>query len=258
MKKKLLGILFVLGLLLALPSVVSFAETASGTCGAQGNEANVTWVLDDNGTLTISGSGAMADYNIRFVSAPWYYNYRATIKTVVIEDGVTNIGDYAFNGCVNLTLIYIPDGCNDGTSAIPSSANQIKYEVEHTTKGANGEKIVVIKSVTKSITLNCDSMGNGYYIIESEAGGSGTLSNVCKPNDDTTTHTGYSMRRREKITDKDHVYGCVAGGERRCIDCGAKQTCTGNPSEVKSGNLTYKCYTCGDGIEVVELNLAEA
>ena len=122
MKKKLLGILFVLGLLLALPSVVSFAETASGTCGAQGNEANVTWVLDDNGTLTISGSGAMADYNIRFVSAPWYYNYRATIKTVVIEDGVTNIGDYAFNGCVNLTLIYIPDGCNDGTSAIPSSA----------------------------------------------------------------------------------------------------------------------------------------
>ena len=31
-----------------------------GTCGDQGNEANVRWVLDGDGTLTISGSGAMA------------------------------------------------------------------------------------------------------------------------------------------------------------------------------------------------------
>ena len=105
MKKKLLGILFVLGLLLALPSMVSFAETKSGTCGATGNEANVTWVLDDNGTLTISGIGAMADY-ADASSVPWNGSVGA-IRKVMIED-VTNIGAYAFSDCTNLNSVTIP------------------------------------------------------------------------------------------------------------------------------------------------------
>ena len=229
-------------------------------CGAKGNEANVKWSLE-NSTLTISGSGDMKDYATAN-GVPWNDSI-ATIQTVMIENGVTHVGNYAFDGCVNLTLIYIPKGCNVGTYAIPGSANQIEYEVEHTTKNKDknidDEKIVVIKSVTKSITLNCDSMGNGYYIIKSEAGESVALSTVCTSNKDgTTTHTGYSMRRREEITDKDHVYGYVIDGERRCIDCGDVQTCKKNGDAVTLGGLTYQCYTCGDGIEVVELNLAAA
>ena len=179
-------------------------------------------------------------------------------SVIILSRNTPSIGNNAFNGCSKLTAIYMPKDCSIDTSAIPESINQIKYEVEHTTEGVNGETIVAITSVTRSVDLNCDSMGNGYYIIKNEAGDSVTLSDVCKPNDDTITHTGYSMRRRKKINAENHVYGCVAGGERRCIDCGAKQTCTGNPSEVKSGNLTYNCYTCGDGIKVVELNLAAA
>ncbi len=177
-------------------------------------------------------------------------------SVIILSRNITSIGNNAFNGCSKLTAIYMPKDCSIDTSAIPESINQIKYEVEHTTEGVNGETIVAITSVTRSVDLNCDSMGNGYYIIKNEAGDSVTLSDVCKPNDDTITHTGYSMRMRKKINAENHVYGCVVDGERRCIDCGAKQTCTGNPSEVKSGNLTYNCYTCGDGIKVVELNLA--
>ena len=70
MKKKLLGVLFVLGLLLALPSVVSFAETKNGTCGAAGNEDNVKWKYNGYAILTISGTGDMADYDDAS-SAPW-------------------------------------------------------------------------------------------------------------------------------------------------------------------------------------------
>ncbi len=138
MKKKLLGILFVLGLLMALPSVVSFAETKSGTCGATGNEANVTWVLDDNGTLTIGGAGNMKDYNpVSNIFAPWY-DARVDIQTVVIGSGVTRIGNWAFYQCANLKSVTIPNSvtsigsyafrsCTSLTSAtIPNSVTSIE------------------------------------------------------------------------------------------------------------------------------------
>ena len=70
-----------------------------GTCGE-----NLTWKLDDEGTLTISGTGAMT--NFAFCESPWYGN--TAIKNVVIEDGVTSIGDDAFNGCTELTSVAIP------------------------------------------------------------------------------------------------------------------------------------------------------
>ncbi len=110
MKKKLLGVLFVLGLLLALPSVVSFAENVSGTCGAEDGGTNITWTLDDEGTFTISGTGAMADYDAAS-SVPWNGSV-ATIKTVVIEDGVSKIGANAFYGCKNLNSVTIAKSVN--------------------------------------------------------------------------------------------------------------------------------------------------
>ena len=91
----------------SLTNVTLHYYVDSGTCGATGNEANVKWALDDNGTLTISGSGAMADYNARNIM-PWSDNVK-TIKTVVIENGVTNIGDYAFYGHINLKSVTMPN-----------------------------------------------------------------------------------------------------------------------------------------------------
>ena len=71
-------------------------ETYSGTCGASGN--NLTWVLSRN-TLTISGTGAMKDYAEKDHHAPWYDHAWLDIKNVVVEEGVTHIGAYAFDGC---------------------------------------------------------------------------------------------------------------------------------------------------------------
>ena len=75
---------------------------ASGTCGEKGN--NLTWILDDEGVLTISGTGAMANWEN---DSPWHENQ--DIKSVMIEDGVTSIGVNAFYGCSGLTSIKIPD-----------------------------------------------------------------------------------------------------------------------------------------------------
>ena len=65
---------------------------------------NVTWNLE-NGTLTISGTGAMT-------SAPWLQAHRDEIQTVIIEEGVTAIADYAFRNCVNLESVSFPAGMN--------------------------------------------------------------------------------------------------------------------------------------------------
>ncbi len=73
------------------------SEIASGVCGD-----DLTWVLKGNGVLTISGTGDMYDYPSG--RAPWY-EYRDSIMSVVVEDGATSIGNYAFYDCENMTSV---------------------------------------------------------------------------------------------------------------------------------------------------------
>ncbi|MCD8397913.1 MAG: leucine-rich repeat protein [Lachnospiraceae bacterium] len=97
-----------------VPTVISEEETQeeteetdggivdSGTCGD-----DLTWVLSNEGTLTISGTGAMDNY--LSASSPWY-GFCTSIIKVVIESGVTTIGNSAFFDCENLIAVDIPQG----------------------------------------------------------------------------------------------------------------------------------------------------
>ena len=78
------------------------------TVVASGTSGDVSWTLTDDGVLIISGTGAMADY-ADGNSVPWASN-QADITSVVIENGVTTIGNYAFYYCRNLTSVSIPAG----------------------------------------------------------------------------------------------------------------------------------------------------
>ncbi len=79
-------------------SAVTAAEVANGECGSA-----LTWSLDDEGTLTISGEGYMYSYSAD-APAPWA-EHAQNIKKVIIEDGVISIGKYAFAGCTALESI---------------------------------------------------------------------------------------------------------------------------------------------------------
>ena len=70
-----------------------------------GKDGNITWRLTKDGTLYISGQGDMLDHYTK--EAPWV---NKTIKKVIIERGVTSIGEYAFAMCGSLESIEIPDG----------------------------------------------------------------------------------------------------------------------------------------------------
>lgn len=134
--KKAIAILLATALLLSIFSIVpmtaSAAESMHSAGAASGTTGDCTWTLDDEGVLTISGNGAMEDY-YNYNSMPWG-NY---ISKVIIEDGVTSIGDFAFYGCTGLTSVSIPDsvtsigysafeGCTGLTSiTIPDSVTSI-------------------------------------------------------------------------------------------------------------------------------------
>ena len=160
----------------------------SGDCGT-----NVDFVLSNDYTLTISGIGDMFDYIAN--TLPWK-NYTAEIKNVVVEDGVTNIGERAFYGCDGLTSVTIPNSvtsigdyafywCKSLTSVtIPNSVMSIG---EDAFGGCSGlTSITVVSGNTKY-----DSRNDCNAIIETS---SNTLVSGCKntiiPN--TVTSIGQS------------------------------------------------------------------
>ncbi len=75
---------------------------SSGTCGD-----SLTWTMDDDGTLTISGTGTMTNYSGG--RAPWYSS-RASITAVVIDSEITSVGNSAFYNCTSLTTVTFGSG----------------------------------------------------------------------------------------------------------------------------------------------------
>ena len=87
---------------------ISASDTTSGWCGA-----DATWSFDERTeTLTISGEGEMSDYEADryssgLITHPWA-RLRNKIKKIVIEDGITKIGKYAFALCDQVLEVTIP------------------------------------------------------------------------------------------------------------------------------------------------------
>lgn len=79
---------------------------AQGTCGAEGDGSNVTWVLTTDGTMILSGTGAVAAYDSR-KDTPWGdYNYQ--ILRVEVQKGITSVS--GFCSCYELQEVSLPEG----------------------------------------------------------------------------------------------------------------------------------------------------
>ncbi len=135
MKKRLLCLALVLCVIFTLLPISAFA---AGTVASGKYGSNLSWTLDSNGTLTVSGTGEMYEYS-GVGAIPWY-SCRDSIKKVVLSNGITSIGSEAFYRCENLTSVTIPNsvktiggmafyGCSSLKSVtIPSSVTAIKND----------------------------------------------------------------------------------------------------------------------------------
>ena len=105
---RLLALLLTFVMTFSLLPTVTWAAT-SGDCSADDGSSSVTWSYDANTTtLTISGTGAMADYGTTTSArAPWY-SQRGTVTKITVSEGVTRIGAFAFNSYAKLTSVSLP------------------------------------------------------------------------------------------------------------------------------------------------------
>ncbi|MCH5211294.1 MAG: leucine-rich repeat domain-containing protein [Oscillospiraceae bacterium] len=164
--KKVVTIILTIMLLSLMPYIASATNTDSGICGANGD--NLTWTLDENGTLIISGEGDMANYDTpnSSNSRPW-----ANAKTVIIENGVTSIGSYAFASCGDITSVSLPNSVTElgycafayctGLSDLPMSDGIIKID-DSAFMGCSGLSSVTIPANVASLGrmafYNCSAL----------------------------------------------------------------------------------------------------
>lgn len=119
---------FALAVALLLCFVPAISVEVKATSGALGD--HLTWSLV-NGTLTISGTGAMPDKTAMTFNSDWY-EQRLEIKKVVIQEGVTHIGDWAFFQCENMTSVSIPSTVKSiGNSAFNRCVSLTTVTIPH-------------------------------------------------------------------------------------------------------------------------------
>jgi hypothetical protein len=164
--KKFTSLLLSIVMLLSITAGLDFSAYALSTSGECGD--NVSWSYNTStGTLTISGTGGMYSYG--YSNSPFCKN--ANIKTVIIEDGITDIGNYAFCDCSSLNNVKLPNtvtyigrvafsGCETLTNiTIPNTVTEIG---DSAFSGCSSlTKFIIPDSLTslgQSIFRNCTAL----------------------------------------------------------------------------------------------------
>lgn len=261
MKKNLFVLLIIMSIFFVFMTVVHSAEIVdSGNCGADGD--NVTWTLDDEGVLTISGEGDMKDYYHFYNQSPFYNN--SNIKSVIINHGIANIGAYIFHSCDELVNIAIPDSvisigefafCSSGLTSVTLPKN---IETVGANAFANCENLESVYISDLQSYLNIDFQ-NAYsnpmsYAYKLYCNNSRVLGTITIP-DGVTKIPAYAFARCDGIKNVVIPDGITEIGSDAFRDCkgltditfpnsiqsinyGAFYNCTGLTSISFSGNLT--------------------
>ena len=249
MKKRIfsfvLAVLMIASLLPATALAVDIVD--SGTCGAKGS--NLTWTLDSEGVLTISGSGDMHGYGSS--DAPWYGS-RSRVKSAVIAEGVTSIGESAFENCRSLTSVTIPNS----VTSIGGCAFDECWSLTSVTIPDS------VTSIGDGAFASCTSLTDVYYagseaqwkaISISSNGNDDLLTANIHYNYVSHTHSYKDVVTAPTCTEKGYTTHTCACGDSyvdtytdalgHAWDNGKV---TKEPTETETGVKTFTCTRCGE------------
>ncbi len=168
-----------------LSNVTICYENTGNSCGE-----NATWTLQD-GVLHISGTGAMDDYDYDNTKAPWY-GVKDQITSIIIDNGITSIGDFTFTELINLASVEIPDSVTD-------------IEIRAFDGCTNLKKLILpktLKIVGDGAFNNCTNLEDVYYAgAESDR----VNLNIAQGNDLLINATWHYETTSDKPEDKPEV-----------------------------------------------------
>ena len=196
--KKVLSIILAIMMILSIIPLTASAATYSGTCGD-----NLTWELTIDGTLSIFGIGNMYDYTS--TTQPWN-SCKSEIKSIIINEGVTSIGNYAFYSCSNLTSVTIPNSVTSiGNSAFSGCSSIMQVHIPNITSWCN-----IDFSSTSSNPLFCK---NAYLYVDNNK-----ITDLVIPNGTNSIkdYTFYNYVGLTSITIPNNVTSIGSSAFRNC------------------------------------------
>ena len=137
------------------PNIQMYSSSSNivdtGKCGE-----DLIWTLYEDGLLSITGTGDMYDYTLN--SKPWE-NYKNNITTLVLDEGITSIGDYAFFDCNKIT----------GNLTISDSVTSIEGSAFYDCSGFTGSLTISdgVTSIGDYVFANCSSFTGSLTIPDS-------------------------------------------------------------------------------------------
>jgi hypothetical protein len=199
--KKTLSIILSIVMLLSLLAGLDFSVYAddlpsTGKCGT-----TVTYTFNsETGELVIRGSGTMYNYDSSSFASSYYYTKcpfynQSSIKSIVINSGVTSIGSYAFNYCSGLTSVTIPDSVKSiGSYAFYGCSSLISITIPDSVKSI-GERAFYNCSGLTSVTIPDSVTSIGNYAFSGCIG----LTSITK---------GYGLYKGSSIIASTKLSGC--------------------------------------------------
>ncbi|MBE5886123.1 MAG: hypothetical protein E7284_06930 [Lachnospiraceae bacterium] len=284
-------------------TVTAYEILASGNCGAEGDGSNVTWTLDSEGTLTISGTGAMADYELVLeypyhYTTPWHDTdndgeyQNSNIKKVVVNEGITHIGNAAFRDFTELTSISIPNTVKSIGNGSVSYCSKLESLVIPDSVTSIGKEAFDYNRMLTSVTIGNSVESIGAYAFSNVGWDAGTNFTITLPKSVTYIDSrafssisrgatiryscsynegnGYSTENTNATLEQYHLYEYSSSGNKiNCsgCTCGEYSSSTATLSlssdepiyytgeEIKPAvTVTYSDDWVGDEIEPNESN----
>lgn len=136
---------------MALTAFAARAEVKTYQCGE-----NCTATLDENGVMRVSGTGPMYEYNSTTrIQTPWYED-RLSVNTLVVEDGITTVGQYAFFDCDNIQTIDLAKSVESVKGGAFDAVPRVKnITMSDSTIWGNQQDFNSSKNSPDDITIHC-------------------------------------------------------------------------------------------------------